>query len=97
MKKAEDAKVWKISLEGALEARTVEKALQEASEMLRESDLGEDIVELHRIDVKDQETIIFFSGEKALADRFTKTLQVYSPKAKIQCSEAKAKELLSLS
>ncbi len=96
MREYSEIKVWRLSLGAPIEVTKIETALREASGLLDPGVGGTGTAELHRVDIMEDETIVFISGDESAADTFSKTLQVHSPRAKIRCSEAKATDLLKL-
>ena len=94
--KTTEVKVWKVSTGAKLNVEKVESILKEALGMLQKMTRESTIMELQRIDVKEDETVVFISGKESAVNTFMKTLKVRSPKARPEVSETKASDLHKL-
>lgn len=93
--KTTEVKIWKVIIGEKLNVEKVESILKEASETVQE--MGhESILEIQRIDVKEDETVVFISDKGPAIDTFIKTLKVRSPKARSEVLEVKVSELYRL-
>ena len=91
----DDIKIWKTQITAALSLEQLERALADSLGLVLERGGNPSHTELHRVDVIDEETLVFLSGNRETVDCFAKCLQVAAPKAKTSSSESSAKELLS--
>ena len=91
--KTTEVKVWKVIIGEKLNVEKVESVLKEVSEIVQETG-HESILEVERIDVKEDETVVFISGKGPAVDTFMKTLRVHSPKARSEVLEAKVDDLI---
>ncbi len=93
--KTTEVKVWKVIIGEKLDVEKVKSILKETSEIVQE--MGhESILEIQRIDVKKDETVIFISEKRPAVDMFMKTLKVQCPKARFKVFEAKVSDLYRL-
>lgn len=93
--KMTELKVWKVIIDEKLDIEKLEPLLKEASGLVQE--MGqESVLEIQRIDVRGDETVVFVSGKPPAVDTFLKTLKVHSPKARSEVLEAKEGDLYRL-
>lgn len=92
--KSKEAKVWRVSIGAKIDVGEVQSALGEVSAAVQERALED--IEIHRVDVKEDEVVVFITAKEAAADAFAKTLRVHAPRAEFSLIEAKASEMFKL-
>lgn len=82
--------IWKIGIKQKLDIKDVEGVVEEAQKQIgKEFD-----VLIERIDMKDNETNVFISGETDSVETVEKTFTARLPKAKTAKIEIKKEDLL---
>jgi len=97
MKKSRTAevKLWKVIIGERLDVEQVNSILKETSETVKEMGY-ESILEIQRIDIKKNETVIFISERDYDTGTLVKTLKKQYPKARAEIFEAMVSDLQEL-